>query len=159
MAAVTAGQASVQATATAATLTPCAPAIGAIASATLRLRASFSPLNSGLRERQSFSGRASARSTEKRPREQARLHRAVDDDAGLMGRAPGQLGGGDIPPDRREGRLQRIHMAERLGRFQLADIVVGEADGAQLAFLLQVEKGLPVVLDSAAVLGSASASA
>src|SRR5205807_4099373 len=43
-------------------------------------------------------------------RQQPRLHRAVDDDAGVMLRTPGKLALGGVAPDQGERRLQGIHV-------------------------------------------------
>ena len=56
-----------------------------------------------------------------------------------MGRAPGDLGR-RAPFDGREGRLQAVDMADRLGRLELSEVVVAQADGPSLALVDQFEE-------------------
>ena len=86
-------------------------------------------------------------------REQARLHRTVDDDAGLMVPTPGKLRRSKIAVDQREWRLQRVDMPYGFGPRQLIHIVVGQSYGARPAFLFEIEQGLPILLDRRSVLG------
>src|SRR5439155_19078345 len=57
-------------------------------------------------------------------REQARLHRAVADDAGAVLGAPRDLPGGRLPADQREGRLERVDVSERLAAGEQRDVEV-----------------------------------
>src|SRR5260370_30508124 len=54
--------------------------------------------------------------------------------------------------DCREGRLQRIDMAQPLRGFELPDIMVRESDRAHFSLSPQLEQRAPVVLDRCAVL-------
>src|SRR5579859_4331993 len=141
---VTPGHASVQATATAATLVWRRSAMPRIASATARFRASAGALKLSFRDRQSLAGSAA---------QQAGLHRAIDDHTGPMRGAPGQFRRSDIAPDGGERWLQRIDMAQRLGDRQLRDIMVRQADGRDLALALEVEQRLPIGLEWRSIVG------
>ena len=111
-----------------------------------------SPWKSALRERQSSSA-AQRRARVKAPGQQAGLHRAVDDHAGAVRVAPGQLGGGDVALIAENGGCSVSTWPMRSAASSCADIVVGQADGADLALFLQVEERLPVVFERRAVLG------
>ena len=102
-------------------------AIGRMASASARLCCSCGGWNSGERERQS-SAAAPRPALGERAGQQAGLHRAVDDDAGVVRRAPGQLGG-----ERRRGESARTAAAacrrgpSALGDLEPIDLVVRQA--------------------------------
>src|SRR5213592_4191872 len=88
-----------------------------------------------------------------RAREESRLHRTVYDDPGAVRGTPRELRSRDLPADRGKRRLQRVHVSEPLRRFELRDVVIGEPDGADLPFLLQLQECAPVVFERSAVLG------
>ncbi|HYL21451.1 MAG TPA: DUF4332 domain-containing protein [Gemmatimonadales bacterium] len=79
--------------------------------------------------------------------EEARLHRAVREDARSVRRAPGDLPSRDIATDERERRLERIDVPDRLASRQEPDIKVRHAHGPHLAFFGEPNQGLPGVLD------------
>ena len=61
--------------------------------------------------------------------------------------------GGSVPVNEAELRLEGIHVRHRLGRGELGHGVVREPGGPDLAFLAQVGKGLPVLLQRRPILG------
>ena len=150
---LTPGKARVQATATAPRLTPSRSATGR------------SPSNQGQVPGQAVAGEVAAAAAPvalvqvrrplrgEGPGQQARAHRAVDDDPGAVRRAPRDQLGGRVPVNETELRLEGVHVRHRLGRGELGHGVVREPGGADLAFLAQVGEGLPVLLQRRPVLG------
>ncbi len=147
----TPGTVRVQAAATGPTPTPCRSAIGRSASTRARLRASPSPEKSGLRERQSSGAQGGGALRGERPGEQAGGHRRVDDHAGPVRRGPRDDVAGGVAVQQVERRLEGADVRDLLGRVELGDGVVGQADRAHLALVDQGLEHRPVVLDAAVV--------
>ena len=64
-----------------------------------------------------------------------------------MRRAPWDQLPGRITVDEREGRLQRIHVPDRLTPVEQRHVEVRDADGANLSFLDQPHDRVPRVFD------------
>ena len=80
----------------------------------------------------------------------SRLHRTVDDDAGAIGVAPRNLGGGDVATNQRKWRLQRLNVLERLDLSQQRDVEIRNSNRAHFAFLLQLLHRAPGCFDRSA---------
>ena len=83
--------------------------------------------------------------------QQARLHRAVDDDAGAVRLAPGNQIGGRAALDRGKRRLQAVHMPQRLRVLQLGQVMVRQPHRADLALALERQQRFPVAVQRCAV--------
>src|SRR2546425_1635891 len=79
-------------------------------------------------------------------RQEARLHRAVHDHAGVVPGTPRNLVSRGLAPDEGEGRLQRIHVAEHLAPLEQRDVEVRDARGPHVAFLDESHHRMPGVL-------------
>jgi len=79
--------------------------------------------------------------------EEARLHRAVDDNAGAVRGAPGDLGSGHVAADEGEGRLQRIDVPHRLADLEPLHVEVRDPGRPHLALLDQPHHDRPGVLE------------
>src|SRR2546429_528086 len=80
------------------------------------------------------------------PRDCARPHRAVHDHAGVVPGTPPNLVSRGLAPDQGEGRLQRIHVADRFAPLEQRDVEVRDARGPHFAFLDESHHRVPGVL-------------
>jgi hypothetical protein len=110
---VTPGQASVHAIATAPTSTPCFCATSRKRVAQREVAPEVRLLEVGRAPAPVVGRHRGDALRAERVGEQARLHRAVNDDARAVLAAPRQLARRHVAPDQRERRLQRLHVTQR----------------------------------------------
>src|SRR5215813_19826 len=83
-------------------------------------------------------------------RQQARMHRTVNDDPGFVARAPGNLPLGCVAIDEREGWLKGIDMPDPLTPIEQAHIEIGNSGCANLPLFDQLRHLGPRILDGGA---------
>src|SRR5262249_44419586 len=77
----------------------------------------------------------------------ARLHRAVANDARPVRRTPRKLHPGNFAFDHREGRLKRVDVTSGFTAFEKLDAEVRNADGANLSLFDELLHGVPRVFN------------
>src|SRR5690606_40480416 len=80
-------------------------------------------------------------------REQSRLHRTVDADAGAVTLAPLELVRGGVASHARERRLERVDVTDRLAAGEQCDVGVGHTCPADLALIREPRHLAPGILD------------